>query len=84
MAFVVLTFIFALFFLAFVQLASAADPGHPAATIGSGTFESGNYIFPINLDVLGNFSIGNTRFFVNNATGRVGIGTASPTQILDV
>ena len=40
------------------SLVSAADPGHGAAVIGSGTFESGNYVFPNNLSVTGNVGIG--------------------------
>jgi hypothetical protein len=80
--FVVLLGLCALLIL--LSLTSAADPGHPAASIGTGTFESGNYVFPVNLDVLANFSVGGTRFFVNNATGFIGIGTSSPTQLLDV
>ncbi len=36
---------------ALASLASAADPGHGASVIGSGTFESGNYTFPAWLNV---------------------------------
>ena len=41
----------------FISSVSAADPGHGAAVIGSGTFESGNYVFPGNLSVSGNVGI---------------------------
>lgn len=61
--------------LSAINLTSAADPGHGAAYIGSGTFESGNYIFSANLDILKNFSVGGNNFFVNNNMGFVGIGT---------
>ncbi len=57
---------------------SAADPGHGASVIGSGTFESGNYNFPANLNVTLNFTVGNGIFFVNNITGRIGIGSLIP------
>ena len=59
--------------------ASAVDPGHSAPSIGSGTFESGNYVFP------NNFTVGtNIALFANNASGRVGIGTTSPSSLLNV
>src|SRR5438046_64957 len=50
------------------SFAYAADPGHGAAVIGSGTFEGGNYVFPSNLSV----------------NGSVGIGTIIPGAKLDV
>src|SRR3989338_7135739 len=62
----------------------AADPGHGAGVIGSGTFESGNFVFPSNLDIYGNLSIANAVFFVNNFTARIGIGTRLPTNTLNV
>ena len=34
----------------FMGLTSAADPGHEGAVIGSETFESGNFVFPSNLN----------------------------------
>ncbi len=37
----------------------AADPGHPASDIGSGTFESGDYAFPEDLNVSSNISSSN-------------------------
>jgi len=43
---------------------SAADPGHGATAIGSGTFESGNYTFPASVFV----------------TDYLGIGTTTPLQ----
>src|SRR3989338_6953017 len=62
-----------------IPTASAADPGHGAAVIGAGTFESGNYVFP------NNFTVGSSNaFFVNNNTMRIGIGTTAPTRLLDV
>src|SRR3989344_559453 len=62
-----------------IPTASAADPGHSAAVIGAGTFESGNYVFP------NNFTVGSSNaFFVNNNTQRIGIGTTAPTRLLDV
>src|SRR3989338_10519063 len=62
-----------------IPTASAADPGHGAAVIGAGTFESGNYVFP------NNFTVGSSNaFFVNNSTMRIGIGTTAPTRLLDV
>jgi len=42
--FVVVTLVFASVFFC-ISLVSAADPGHGAGSIGSGTFESGNYAF---------------------------------------
>lgn len=74
------------FFLILVEGAIAADPGHGADVVGSGAFENGSYSFPSNLTISGNFSVGvgSVRFFVNNFTGRVGIGTASPIDILHI
>lgn len=56
----------ALLFL--MPMVVAANPGHGASSISSGTFETGNYTFPNSLFV----------------TDRVGIGTASPTVSLTV
>ena len=68
------------------EIGSAADPGHSAGVIGQGNFESGSYNFPFNLTIGGNFSVGlgAVKFYVNNFSGRVGIGTASPLDILEV
>ena len=71
-------FVFMILFVSLVNFVSAADPGHGAGSIGAGTFESGNYIFPNNLTVGGN------NFFVNNGTGYVGIGTLKPSQKLEI
>ncbi|KHO46123.1 MAG: hypothetical protein QS98_C0005G0070 [archaeon GW2011_AR3] len=42
------------------QQSFAADPGHGAAAIASGTFESGNYTFPDSLFITNYFGIGST------------------------
>ncbi|MDP3881654.1 MAG: hypothetical protein Q8Q31_02130, partial [Nanoarchaeota archaeon] len=73
---VLLTTILIIF--SFSPLAIAADPGHGAAVIGPGSFEAGNYAFPNNI------TIGGSNFFVNNGTGRVGIGTTSPQTNLHI
>ena len=75
--------LFLLIFLLIILLlpltaALPADPGHGAAVIGSGTFESGTYTFPENLIINRNLTISNNILFVDNATGRVGIGTTGP------
>ncbi len=56
------------------------DPtqGHDASSIRAGTFSAGNYAFPNNL------TVGGTNLFVDNSTGNVGIGTASPAEKLAV
>jgi hypothetical protein len=74
----------AVFAVLLVQSALAADPGHGAASVGGGTFEAGNFIFPNNLTINNNLLVGGNNFFVNNATGYVGIGTSSPTHKLNV
>ncbi len=51
-----------------IGVVSAADPGHGAASIGAGTFEAGNYVFPNNISV----------------SGFIGIGTTTPSMALDV
>jgi len=58
--------------LAFASFSSAADPGHGAGSIGAGTFEAGNYVFPNNL------SVGASGLFANAQSGFVGIGTTGP------
>jgi len=40
--------VIALLNVLFISFASAADPGHGAGSIGAGTFEAGNYVFPNN------------------------------------
>jgi len=72
----VITLIVGLLF--FLPLVSAADPGHGAAVIGPGSFEAGNYVFPNNI------TIGGNTLHVDNSTGRVGIGTSTPTHKLNV
>src|SRR3989344_3294568 len=78
-------YIFVVFFaILFIGgVASAADPGHGADVVAAGTFESGNYIFPSNLNVTTNFSIGSF-FVINPSLSRVGIGTLVPRQALTV
>jgi len=66
--FVVVTLVFVSIFFC-ISLVSAADPGHGAGSIGSGTFEAGNYVFPNNL------SVGASGLFANAQSGNVGIGT---------
>jgi hypothetical protein len=56
------------------SLSTAADPGHPASAISSGTFESGNYAFPADVNVSSNLTV----------WGNLGIGTAAPSYLLDV
>ena len=68
--------LFAVLMIFIAVKVNAADPGHGAAVIGSGTFEAGNYVYPRDLSILGNFSIGSNVFYVNNNTGNVVIGTA--------
>ncbi|MSS75195.1 hypothetical protein EXS73_03215, partial [Candidatus Pacearchaeota archaeon] len=67
-----------------LAVVSAADPGHGASVISAGTFESGAYIFPGNLSIVGNLSVGSSILFVNPTVGYVGIGTATPLSALDV
>ena len=65
-------------------LAAPADPGHGAPSIGPGTFETGFYVFPNNLSVTQNFSVASNTLFVDSVLSRVGIGTASPNESLEV
>ncbi|MEM7819713.1 MAG: tail fiber domain-containing protein [Candidatus Aenigmatarchaeota archaeon] len=62
----------------------AANPGHPASSISPGTFESGNFIFPNNLQINQNLTVSNNLLFVDNQTGNVGIGTTAPSTKLNV
>ncbi len=59
-------------------------PSLPAANITSGTFGSGGYTFPENLIVTRNLTVSNNILFVDNNTGRIGIGTLSPQQTFAV
>src|SRR3989338_11655851 len=65
-------------FIILTPLTIAADPGHGASVISPGTFEAGNYVFPNNI------TIGGNTLHVDNSTGRVGIGTSTPTHKLNV
>ncbi|MBN1386795.1 hypothetical protein JW968_07560 [Candidatus Woesearchaeota archaeon] len=68
----------------FTSSALAADPGHGASRIGPGTFESGDFVFPNNLNVTQNFSANGSTFFVDSGTGRVGIKTYTPSTGLHI
>ena len=71
--------------LIIISLAYAyPNPGHPASQIGPGTFSTGNYIFPNDLTINGNLTVGNNVLFVNSNSGKIGIGTASPGAKLEV
>ncbi|MEM4244753.1 MAG: hypothetical protein QXR60_00920, partial [Candidatus Nanoarchaeia archaeon] len=61
----------------------AADPGHLASSISSGTFEFGNYTFPDSLNTT-NFFEAASIFFVNPITKMVGVGTEEPTEALTI
>jgi len=65
---------------------SYVDPtqSHPASQITAGTFDSGNFVFPQNLEIKNNLTVGSDDLFVDNATGMVGIGTTNPTKKLHV
>ena len=65
-------------FILVLSFVSAADPGHSASSVGPGSFEAGNYVFPNNL------TIGGNNFFVDNSTGYIGIGTVSPTKKITI
>ena len=74
-----------LFVIAVLALSLIApNPGHPASQVGPGTFASGDFTFPGQLTVDGNFIINTETLFVNTTTQRIGIGTTTPTQTLDV
>ncbi len=60
---------------------AASEAWHTASGIGQGAFEAGNFSFT------GNLTVGSpsaARFFVDNSSGRVGIGTSIPTKLLHV
>jgi len=82
---VALSLILALcFFLSVITpLVKAADPGHPASSISSGTFESGDYTFPSNLTVNKFLIVNGTTLYVDAINGRLGVGIV-PTQKLTV
>ncbi len=74
-----------LFVIAVLALSLIApNPGHPASQVGPGTFASGDFTFPGQLTVDGNFIINTNTLFVDTTTERIGIGTTTPTQTLDV
>ncbi len=62
----------------------APNPGHPASSVGPGTFASGSFTFPNQLAVNGNFVVNTSNLFVNTTNGRVGIGTENPEQRLHI
>jgi hypothetical protein len=82
---VALSLILALcFFLSVITpLVKAADPGHPASSISSGTFESGDYTFPSNLTVNKFLIVNGTTLYVDAINGRLGVGIV-PAQKLTV
>jgi hypothetical protein len=65
-------------FISLISLASAADPGHAASSIASGTFESGNYTFPASVFVTDYLGIGTTvpgaKLDVQGSLGSGGVG----------
>jgi len=64
------------------------DPvqNHSASEITAGTFDTGDFIFPDQLNVSGNFYVNSTSpaLFVDSSSGRVGIGTTGPQSELEV
>lgn len=62
----------------YIPYVLAATVSHPASAIYNGTFAGGSYYFPANL------TVNNTDLHVDSTTGRVGIGTTTPTAKLDV
>jgi len=64
------------------------DPvqNHSASEITAGTFDYGDFIFPNQLNVSGNFYVNSTNpvLFVNASSGKVGIGTMEPGAKLEV
>ncbi len=77
-------YVLAVIVLGLALIAPIPNPGHPADEIGPGTFAPGNFVFPNELTVQGNFLINESALFVNTTSGRVGIGTLTPTATLDV
>ncbi len=72
-----------------MHVMAAVNLGHQAANISSGTTGQGNLSFfePGNYSFTGNLTIGSPSaawLFVNNASGRVGIGTYAPSNLLTV
>ena len=67
----------------FSTIMNAADPGHGASVVGAGTFESGSYVFPVNLTITNNLSVNGSTLFVRD-NGNVGIGTTEPGTKLEV
>ena len=91
----IVVLLFVLLMAAFPILASAADPGHGAASISAGTFEAGNFTFPNWLSILGtlnattmnpniNLTVDSGTLFVDAGNNKVGIGTTTPKNTLDV
>ncbi len=66
--------VFLLMMVVLVQTALGADPGHAAGSIGSGTFESGNYTLPDTLEVINTLNVSNGVLYVGSS-GNVGVGT---------
>ncbi len=62
----------------------AADPGHAAERIASGTFESGNYTFPDSVNISRGLEVAKGTLYVHPNNSLVGIGTTSPGRTLDV
>jgi hypothetical protein len=66
-------------------LSTAANPGHTAAQISPGTFNTGGaFTFPEQLSIGGNFIVNTDNFFINTTSGNIGIGTNNPTSKLYV
>ncbi|MBI3051831.1 hypothetical protein HYY74_05235 [Candidatus Woesearchaeota archaeon] len=61
--------------IALLPTALAADPGHPASSIGQATFETGNFSFTGNVSIGGG---GKLLLFFDNSTGSLGLGTVIP------
>ncbi len=74
--------LFAIFGMISVTI-EAADPGHGANVIGTGTFESGSYVFPSNLTVISNLSVSNL-LFIDSGRARIGVMTSTPSFTFDV